>query len=109
MSRKVCVLRSTAEVEALAKLVLLKALVLEHHLTEMEARLLLGDLPLPDCENHHHVPKREARRQCRMGIISFLAEWDEQYAQECSGHGRKFYPGLVFSGDRAIGRLEMYG
>lgn len=108
MSRKVCVLRSMAEVEALAKLVLLKQLVIEHHLTEAEARAELEPLPLPDCEHHVHMTKREARRQERMGLISFVDGWEEHYAQAERTGGRRFRPGWVFSGDRTIGRMEMY-
>lgn len=110
MSRKVCVLRSAAEVEALATLILLKDLVQQRHLTEMEAREALSPLPLPDCGHHHHLVKREARRQERVGLISFVPGWDEQYAEEATRGciGRRFRPGDLFSGDQTVGELEMY-
>lgn len=106
--RKVCVLRVSAEVEALAELIRLRDLVRDRHVTEAEARPLADALKLPDCAEHRHVSKREARRMERAGGMSFLSGWGEQYAAEGVSHGRRFYPDRIFSGDQAIGRLEMY-
>lgn len=82
MSRKVCVLRCSAEIEALAALLLLKDLVIQHHLTEAEALAELERYPLPDCAKHHHLVKREARRQEGIGLLAFVPGWGEQYAQD---------------------------
>jgi len=110
---KVCVLRDLLEIEALSKLQELKHLVLTRVITDAEASIEFQPFAgnLPACEHHIHMTKREANRLERRGTLQFLEGWDEQYAQQqraAVGIGRRFYPGLMFSGDRSIGRLEMY-
>ena len=107
-SRKVCLLRRPAEIESLSKLRKLQKQIQAGALTKAEAAEQFKCAELPDCEHHHHVSIRQAHRLENDGSLYFLPGWGEHYAQMQMRSGRKFEPGMLVSGDRFIGRIEMY-
>ena len=84
MSRKICLLRSPAEIEALSHLRKLQNQIKLGQITEEQARKLFAPHAsnMPDCEHHVHLTRREARKRETQGRLHFLAGWDEWYAQD---------------------------
>lgn len=109
-SRKVCLLRRSAEIESLSNLRKLQHQVQAGLLTEEQAAEKFQAAELPDCAHHHHLTIREARRREHAGRLDFLPGWGEQYAQAAVAPvgGKRFCPSLICSSDSLMGRLEMY-
>ena len=112
MSRKICLLRSPAEIDALTHLRELQDQLKACKITEEQAREMFEPhaANMPDCEHHLHLTRREARKRETQGRLQFLPDWDEWYAQETKpvAIARRFRPADLFSSDLSMGRLEMY-
>jgi hypothetical protein len=114
MRNKVCVLRDSAEIEALRKLQALQRAIRAGQMTEAEADIQFQPFvaDLPHCDHHIHKTQREARKQETQGTLAFLPGWDEQYAKTTQQwheyeSGRRVCGELLSTGLR-IGQLELY-